>query len=210
MTHGGVPWGLPPADLHARPLVKLDLTLGTALRRIHSRIYHPHFFGPARPTAKGAAWPNPRHRFDDPEGEYRVCYVGLTDEAAFVETVLRDQWLPHLSPADLADVCLADGRAGRELRLARFGGPGLRRLQTSAASVHAPYPVTQAWSRAIWTHRDTVDGIAYRSGYDDDLTCIALFDRASSALRIDPGSPIMDLPHRLGPVLDRYEISLGP
>jgi hypothetical protein len=139
-----------------------------------------------------------------------VCYVGLTDDSAFVETVLRDQWLPHLSEKELAGVCLADGEAGRELRLAQFGGRGLRRLHTSAASIHAPYAVTQAWSRALWLHPDRVDGIAYRSGWDDDLTCIALFDRAAGALLVDWGAPIMDLPHRLGPILDRYEIALGP
>jgi hypothetical protein len=209
MTHGGVTWSLPPADLHARSLLTINLAPGTAVHRIHSRKYHPHFFGPARP-ATGAKWPDPQHRFDDPEGEYGVCYVGLTDNAAFVETVLRDQWLPHLSAADLEDVCLADGRAGRELRLAQFGGRGLRRLRTNAASVHAPYSITQAWSRALWSHPDKVDGIAYRSGWDDDLTCVVLFARAPGGLVIDPGPPIMDLPHRLGPILDWYEIAFGP
>jgi hypothetical protein len=182
---------------------------GTPLRRVHSRAYHPHFFGPP-PPKHGDPWPNPRNRFDDPLGEYGVCYLGLTDEAAFVETVLRDQYLPHVSESELAEVCLADGEATRELRLARFLGWGLQRMHTNAASVHAPYDITQAWSRAIWAHPDGVDGIAYRSGYDDDHRCVALFDRASTALRVAPGPSILALPHRLGPLLDLYDIALGP
>jgi hypothetical protein len=101
---GGAAWDLPPPDLHKRDLPIREIERGTPIMRIHSADYHPHFFGPAPPKRKAARWPAPRNRFDDPQGIYGVCYLGLNDAAAFVETVLRDQFLPVLSAADLGKV----------------------------------------------------------------------------------------------------------
>jgi hypothetical protein len=207
---GGAPWDLPPPDLHKRDLPIREIERGTPLMRIHSADYHPHFFGPAPPKRKAAGWPAPRNRFDDPQGIYGVCYLGLNDAAAFVETVLRDQFLPVLSAADLGKVCLADGSAARQLRLVEFGGRGLRRLGINAATVHAPYDITRAWSRALWSHPVEPDGICYHSRWDNDLSCVALFSRAERALQIRPGPLITALPARLAAILDRYEIGYAP
>lgn len=199
MTGGRPAWRLPPPDLSRRPLPIVDLAAGTPLVRIHEVTRHPHYFGPPA---------SPRHRFDDPEGAFGVCYLALDDAGAFVETYLRAQDLRAIARADLALGALADGTLQRAVRLVEFAGAGLVQLAVPAGTVHATYRVTQAWARAFWSHPDAADGMLYRSRFDDDCRCVALFDRASAALTIGPGRALTDLPHRLGPVLDRYQLGL--
>ena len=199
MTRGKPAWRLPPSDLARRPLPLPDLAAGTHLVRIHGIGRHPHYFGPPS---------TPRNRFDDPQGEFGVCYLGLEDAGVFAETFLRAQNLKALAGADLATAALADGTLTRGVRLVEFSGAGLVRLGIPAGTVHATYRVTRPWTRAFWAHPDTPDGILYRSRWDNDCRCVALFDRAASALSIGPGPALIDLPHRLGPVLDRYQLGL--
>lgn len=199
MTGGKPAWRLPPSDLAARPLPVIDLAAGTHLVRIHGITRHPHFFGPPS---------TPRHRFDDPQGEFGVCYLGLEDAGTFAETFLRAQDLKALARTDLATQALADGTLTRGVRLVEFSGAGLVQLGIPAGTVHATYRVTRPWARAFWAHPDAPDGILYRSRFDNDCHCVALFDRAAAALSIAPGQALTDLPHRLGPVLDRYNLGL--
>ena len=197
MSGGRPAWTPPPPDLPSRKLPLVQLAEGTPIVRLHGLGREPRFFGRTG-----------RSRFDDPEHGYGVCYLGLSDSAAFVETVLRDQFLRDLSRADLGRLALADGTLGSPVRLVEFGGTGLQRLRTVAGTVHAGYEITQGWSRALWRHPDAPDGILYRSRFDDELHCIALFDRASGVLRLAPGPALVALPLRLGALLDRYQISL--
>lgn len=197
MSGGRPAWRLPPSDLARRPLPIVELSAGTPLARIHGLGRDPRFFGRA-----GQA------RFDAPDGRYGVCYCGLDDAAAFVETILRDQDLGGLALADLARRAIADGVITRPVRLVAFGGTGLRRLRATAGTVHATYRVTQAWSHALWSHRDRPDGIRYRSRFDDDQHCVALFDRAAAAVRFTASAPLPDVPLRLGALLDRYGLAL--
>lgn len=199
MTGGRPSWQLPPATLATNPLPLVSLSVGTTLVRVHSVGRHPYYFGP--PSA-------PRHRFDDPDGRFGVCYLALEDAGAFAETVLRAQRLKAVALADLAKLALADGVLVAPARLVEFGGAGLVQLGAPAGTVHTTYRVTQAWARAFWDHPDAPDGIRYRSRFDDDCHCVALFDRAKGALEIEPGPALPAVSARLGAILDRYHIGL--
>jgi RES domain len=195
---GGRPaWRLPPADLAHRALPIVELPAGTAVVRIHSVGRDPRFFGR---TGQG--------RFDAPAASYGVCYCGLDDAAAFVETILRDQDLGGIALDDLVSHSIADGTLTRPARLVAFGGTGLRRLRATAGTLHATHRVTQAWSHSLWAHPHQPDGIRYRSRFDDDQHCVALFDRAAAALRFTASAPLPAVPLRLGALLDRYGLAL--
>jgi hypothetical protein len=195
---GGRPaWRLPPPDLTRRALPIVELPAGTTVVRIHTLGRDPRFFGRAG-----------QGRFDAPDGSYGVCYCGLDDSAAFVETILRDQDLGGIAREDLASRAIADGMFTRPVRLVAFGGTGLRRLRATAGTVHAPYHVTHEWSRALWSHPDQPDGIRYRSRFDDDQHCVALFDRAAGAVRFAASAALAVVPLRLGKMLDRYGLAL--
>ena len=197
MSGGRPAWRLPPPDLPSRALPIVALPAGTAVVRIHTVGREPRYFGRAGDG-----------RFDAPDRRYGVCYCGLDDAAAFVETVLCDQDLGGLARDDLASRAVADGVFTRPVRLVAFGGTGLRRLRATAGTVHATYRVTQAWSEALWSHPDQPDGIRYRSRFDDDQHCVALFDRAAGALRFTASAPLTLVPLRLGALLDRYGLAL--
>ena len=197
MSGGRPAWRLPPGDLDQRDLPIVTVPAMTPVVRLHTRGRDPHYFGR---TGEG--------RFDDPNRAYGVCYLGFNDAAAFVETILRDQDLSGVAKADLEPRAFADGRFVRPVRLVEFGGRGLRRLGATAGTVHATYRTTQAWSLALWGHPDQPDGIRYRSRFDDDQHCIALFNRAAAGLRFATSAPLLAVAHRLGPVLDRYDLAL--
>src|SRR4051794_32087990 len=55
---------------------------GATWYRIHRTEHEGKWFGPLPGDP-------PAHRFDDPLGKYRVCYLGATLEASFAETLLR-------------------------------------------------------------------------------------------------------------------------
>src|ERR1035438_9089347 len=78
--------------------------------RIHARARNAQWFGP------GSGHP-PIHRFDDPNGRFRVCYLGATIDVCFAETFLRNPPVRILSLEDLAGRSIATVEVRRELRL---------------------------------------------------------------------------------------------
>jgi hypothetical protein len=177
----------PPADIADRDLPIQVVPAGATLRRIHPSASGPIFFGP------GTARP-PTYRFDDPLGQYGVCYLGGSALAAFVETFLRDLSTLVISEANLAYRNISRIEVVRDLRLVKAHSEGLFQLGSTAAvggaKIELPraasadaYAHSQAWSRTLHDHRDAPDGIAFHSSHDDSLECFALFeDRAVDAI----------------------------
>jgi hypothetical protein len=167
----------PPSDLLRRPLPLRQLAAGSPLFRLHPLARGPVFFGPA-----GTA---PRWRFDDPQGEFKVCYLGLEPEAALVETLLREPWHRRALSwsRDIEGQRLAEFNVTAALRLVDFGGPGLRALGTTLEVLGTrDYALPRVWSRALWSHPDAPDGIVYPCRHDNRASALALFDRAAHAL----------------------------
>src|SRR5712692_8947129 len=93
--------------------------------RIHSKRRKALWFGPAPGKT-------PIHRFDDPMGRFRVCYLGTTIEACFAETFLRNPPVRILSLDDLAGRSIATVELRRDLRLVPIHGSSLARLGVTA------------------------------------------------------------------------------
>jgi hypothetical protein len=78
----------------------------------------------------------------------------------------------------------------RTLRLAKLHGPGLGWFQTTAAGVSGDFnPISHPRAYAVpqrisaMVHANTtLDGIRYRSRFDTDELCVALFERADPAI----------------------------
>lgn len=151
-------------------------------------------------------------RYDDPKQQYGMLYLGVTLEAAFAETCLRDVGSTLLDMQFLAARAITEV-AMDKVRLARAYGAGLPSLgQTAIISASIGYDDSQAFSRRVFEHRDQVDGIAYFSRHDNEQLCIALFDRAERALKTPAGAvgePMSKAPW-LDAMLDRYRIGLAP
>lgn len=207
---------LPPADLAEHPLPIEMVPAGTILQRIHQAGYEPIWFGP------GTGKP-PTNRFDDPRGEYGVCYLGYTRIAAFAETLLRDRPSRVVSEANLEFLAISALTVLRDTPVVQAHSEGLVRLGTTAALSGAKlefpgatpaqsYEHAMAWSRALHDHPDAPQGIAYRSSHDDSLRCLALFgDRAGDVLA-EGGSPrrLSRLRALLAHAVRRYDIRLLP
>lgn len=157
---------------------------GEILFRIHLARHPPLWFGPARGEP-------PTNRFDDPSGVYRVCYLGCSVEAAFVEKLLRAPPVRVVSRRALSAFKLTRIVAFRELRVVSLHGSGLARLGlTAAIATGQTYADSQIWARRIHEHPEEPDGILYRCRHDDDTFAVALFDRARSAVNAAPGGSV--------------------
>lgn len=207
---------LPPADLADHPLPTEVAPAGTILHRIHKTLHGPIWFGP------GADQP-PAHRFDDPRGEYGVCYLATSRIGAFVETLLRDRPSRVVSEASLAHLAVSALTLLRDVRVVKAHDEGLVRLGTTAAVSGAKLEFpdaapaqshghAMAWSRALHDHPEAPEGIAYRSSHDDSLPCIALFgDRAGDALAVGSRPRMLSRQRALlAKVVSRYGIILLP
>lgn len=192
-----------PSDLHSRRLPLRAIPEATPLWRIHDDRRDPIWFGPAPGVA-------PRSRFDAPAGEFRVCYVGLSPEAGFAETFLRNPGRRMVDRTLLGSRALTVLKNRRALSVVRLYGPGLARPGATAEVSHGPtYDVARAWSLAIWSHPSAPDGILYKSRHDDDELCLALFDRASNAIYHERSERVLSgvlLPR----LLWRYRVSFDP
>lgn len=125
-------------------------------------------------------------RFNAPDATYGVCYMARRPEGAFAETFLRNPGRTML-PADLVTAkAYVRLELAAAVRIANFVGPALAKLGATAEVCHRsqPYEVPQAWSKAIFAHPSSVDGLAYTARHDDSEVCVALFDRRNGLLSV--------------------------
>ncbi len=196
---------MPPGDFASRTFPVADFAQGDILFRIHRDDERdPLHFG--RTTVA-----DQRARFDDPRGQYGVCYLGVKPETAFVETLLRYPGSQLVSMSDLAARKLARIEVTRDLRVVDLTGPGLVLVEgTAEISSTRDYTLSWAWSRAVYEHPDGVDGILYRCRHDDDQLAVALFGRARTAVRVQDSKPLLGDLKWLGELAGRYKFGLAP
>jgi hypothetical protein len=122
-----------------------------------------------------------RHRFDDPDGEFGVLYVGSDECCAFVESFGDSRAADGAIEIELADLdakCLASLTVGKGITVIDLTGPGLANIGADGRLCSGDrYDISQAWSRAIWLHPSKPHGIYYRARHDQSRTSLALFDR---------------------------------
>ena len=181
------------------PLPLVTLGAGTSIARIHWSSTIEPFFGPKPDTP-------PTHRFHDPLGKFRVCFIGENDSASFAETFLRNPPVRLITRAELAPRSLTRFRIVWDLRLVKVHGEGLAQIGCTAdlTSSAPPYDAPQALSRELWEHPDQPDGIQYRCRHDNGLLAIALYHRAAGALELLDSEDLLSNHARLLGWRDRY------
>jgi hypothetical protein len=197
------PLPLPPPDFAGRALPLHVVDGDTLLFRIHRAELGALFFGPA-------AGSPPLGRWDAPEGEFGVCYLGLEPYVAFAETFLRVPGILSVGEADLRGRALARVRCRRALRLAAFHGSGLARIGASSALCSGPHEASRIWSAALHAHPAEPDGVLYRARHDDDGFAAALFDRGADAVEVASSESLLDeeIITVTGSILDRYDLAI--
>jgi hypothetical protein len=181
-----IDWPLPSEDLDTVSLPIELLSQGSGLYRIAKTEYSsPVFFGPPFPN-----------RFDVAVG---VMYTALDHFAAFRESVLHGEIdLQQIDLTRLSGMLAKNSISyilfNRELRLVKAYDDGLQVIGANhnlsrASRDRRSY--TQIWSKSLWKHPDQVDGIIYRSHYDKNRFCVALYaDRMRETLRVESTEPL--------------------
>jgi RES domain-containing protein len=187
----------PPPDLHAKSLPLEILSTGTVIHRVHATAKNAKFFG----------WTG-NWRFDSPDGSYGTLYAAMSEQACFVETLLRGL-NGFVAQSELQMRSFCRFTAVRDIRLVPLYGPHMVGIGATAAVTSNPdYSLCQRWSQALHSNDDVPDGILYKSNYDNDELAVVLFDRAANAIDNGSSTPIMsDIP-LLGGILNRYKASI--
>ena len=132
------------------------------------------FFGPKPGVAPG-------NRFDAPGGEYRTLYASVELPGAFVETVLR-------RPGRVLRRAEADERAAtrlqlqRPLRFAKIYDEGLQWHGVHAGEISGDdYGPCRQLGLDLFQAFADIDGLAYRSRFNNGQICYAIYDRVVDA-----------------------------
>lgn len=190
------PLAAPPPSLATR---ELPLTSWSKpLVRVHRLDHAPLFFGRTG-----------LHRFDAPDRAYGVLYAAADLHGAFIET-FGDAGSHVVTVSSLTARAQSVVTPMRALSLVDLRGAGLSRVGADARLFAADRHPAQAWSRALWTHPNAIDGLCYRARHDPDRVSFAVFDRAADALDVAWTQPLMARALRtsLADVLDHYAFGL--
>lgn len=153
-------------------LLAVEIPPGGELVRIHQKVHGPVFFGPAPPSP-------PQNRFDAPAGEYRVLYGAAELIGAFVETVLRKPGR-LLRRAEVEDRAWSRLQVMRPLSVAKLYDEGLQWHGTDASEIGGDaYAPARQVALELYQAFPDLDGLAYRSRYNNGQVCVALFDRVA-------------------------------
>jgi hypothetical protein len=184
-----------------RRIPTVTVPRGTTLWRVHHNGHHPLWFGPAAGTP-------PRGRFDAPAGEFGVCYFGESIGVAVLETLVRGS--RRLLDRVHLESRMASAIATREpMRVLQFEGAGLSRLGIGAEQAHAAdYTDCQRMALDLFEAHPDVDGVQYRSRWDNSLLCWAVFQRGEAKLEAPRSSEWLGDAARIGPTLDRYALEI--
>lgn len=177
----------------------VTLPAGHSLVRVHPLSRGPIFFGPAlgRP---------PMNRFGAPDQQYRTLYAAEHLEGAFVETVLRRPTGRILRREAVEERGWSLVRPSRALTLAKIFDDGLQFHQIDAGEISVnDYGPSRALARSFYTDFSNLDGLAYRSRYDNGQICYAIFDRVfANEFNLDPVSPFADHKGRVDTMMELY------
>jgi RES domain len=150
------------------------------------------------------------NRFDAPNKEYGILYVGVDEYGPFIESFGRTHGKRGVELSLLKTKSLSRLESDRTLSLVDMTGKGLVLLGADARLASGDYRVAQRWAQALWQHPSEPDGLLYHSRHDDERVCCAIFDRASKHLSehnlgslIDPQNTQL-----LATLLNHYEFAL--
>ena len=165
----------------------------------------------SHPTRRGAVFfgRNRAYRFDAPDGDYGVLYVGADPHVAFIESFQIAGIRPVVTESKLRERSLSRIRIRRPARLVDLAeSGGLTRIGADARIFTASYAVSQRWSRAIQTHPESPDGILYRPRHDPARLAAAFFDRITEEVSAEVAGTWLDQKAVRAEVLETYGVAL--
>ena len=137
-------------------------------------------------------------RFSDPNLQYSVLYGATTIDCALWEGVIRDRFdlqpVRALPRVDLEYRDLVPFNSTRPLLLLDIRGGRARRIFAPTAVTGAARQADgQALSHSLYNKVPDADGLIYDSRFTSD-GCVAIFDRAFSALHSHAVQPLTRIP----------------
>ena len=127
---------------------------------------------------------------------------------AVLETLVRGS-RRLLDRADLESRAVSAVATHEPMRVLQFEGAGLPRLGIGAEQAHAAdYADCQRMALDLFSAHPDVDGVQYRSRWDNSLLCWAVFHRAQAKLTAPRVSEWLGDATVVGPTLDRYELEI--
>lgn len=133
------------------------------------------------------------NRFDDPNPDenarYSTCYFGENLDVAIAETLLHDS-VPengyfYVGLSIITARYVIRFQPGPDLILADLTGRELKRMGGHAGlSGTRSLKIPQAWSSAIYHHKDNVDGFQYQSRHLNNSRAYVIFGRAKAKLTL--------------------------
>lgn len=128
-----------------------------------------------------------------------MCYLGESLETVFLETLVRGNALRVVPRANLAARSVSTVVLRRELRLLQLQlhSEGLVLLDLDGAFPHmAEYDECHELTLEVLERRPEIDGIEYRSRWNDRLHCVALYDRAAESVEVVGSSKLVATWHQ--------------
>ena len=150
------------------------------------------------------------NRFDAPQREFGILYVGMDEYGPFIESFGRVHGKRGVELSLLKTKNLSRIESDRALNLVDMTGKGLVLLGADARLASGDYRVAQRWAQALWQHPSQPDGLIYHSRHDDEHVCGAIFDRASKNLSEHNLGSLADQQNTrlLAALLEHYEFAL--
>lgn len=182
----------PPGEFTQTPDI-IAIPAGTTFLRLSRRVHGSSlYFGRAA-----------RFRWDAPDSRFGVLYAGTAFAVCVAETVARPAPDAPLDAAtgvkilsessDLRPYDVYRITTKRPLMLAAMFGATFQRLGIdSVVLTTRDYAGPQAWARWLHEHPRGFDGLQYVSRLLGDVYNVALFDRASDALREENLGALVD------------------
>lgn len=151
---------------------------------------------------------NATERFDDPLKIFGVCYLGVDEYAAFIESFRQRTRFKCVDESEILQSSLAAIEVTDRFKLLDITGSGLAVLgQTGELASSSSHTESQQFSHQIYEHDDLVDGILYRARHDPDRLCIALYDRAQHKIAA-VNSQLWADHDQLPDILEHYDLGL--
>ncbi len=195
-----------PSRKHPEP--SLDLSsielpikiIHDLLWRIHQSNFNAIFFGKTR-----------ANRFDAPDRSFGVMYLGLDAYSCFTETFGQQTGNNFVTLEELSKNSIAKIKMHRAVKLIDITGAGLARIRADNRLTTGPHALAQRWAKAIYNHREKVDGLYYRTCHDPSWYSIALFDRLEKSIEVVNSMPLIakEFSPTLAKILDHYHFALG-
>lgn len=137
-------------------------------------------------------------RWNSPGGEFGVCYVAGTVEAAFAETFGRRIMGSHpvgkpkiMSEKKLASRHLYSITAQATLYVGEMYGKGLARLSLdNMINTTHNYTHVHPWSAWVHAHPKPLHGLRYQCCHLSDALCCGLFDHSEALLAVENQGPL--------------------